>query len=304
MPTTSPRTLSSGPPELPGLMAASVCSMLTLRCGADGERPAQAADDADRDGVVEANGLPIAITQSPGCICSESPNLASASASRRRLLDQLDEGAVGERIAADDLRVVAYSLVARRRRSSPRSSSAPSTTWLLVRMSPALVDDEAGAGALGDSSCGSLRTLPCRGVGGRRTGGTARRRRRTPSSSCVRARLRPDVDDHRRSAAWRCCGTSARRRARQIGALFIGGAAMVCADEAGDRSRREAMHHPDGHRGHGDQHGVEQAWSCALTSTSLSSAVAVRPASLTAERHDPLLHRPVTVRVAARPRTC
>ena len=26
-------------------------------------------------------------------------------------------------------------------------SSAPSTTWLLVRMKPALVDDEAGAGA-------------------------------------------------------------------------------------------------------------------------------------------------------------
>ena len=34
MPMTSPRTFRSGPPELPGLIAASVCSMLTLRCGA------------------------------------------------------------------------------------------------------------------------------------------------------------------------------------------------------------------------------------------------------------------------------
>ena len=47
------------------------------------------------------NGLPIATTQSPGCICDESPNFTSVRSRLR--VDQLDQRAVGQRIAADDL---------------------------------------------------------------------------------------------------------------------------------------------------------------------------------------------------------
>ena len=102
MPTTSPRTLSSGPPELPGLIAASVCSMCCSRPATPPERTAERADDADGDRVARPNGLPIAITQSPGCICAESPNFASCSGVRRHL-GELDQRAVGQRVVADHL---------------------------------------------------------------------------------------------------------------------------------------------------------------------------------------------------------
>ena len=68
MPTTSPRTLSSGPPELPGLMAASVWSMLTLRWGATGNGRPRALMTPTVTVWLKLNGLPIATTKSPGCI--------------------------------------------------------------------------------------------------------------------------------------------------------------------------------------------------------------------------------------------
>ena len=79
MPITSPRTFSSGPPELPGLIAASVCSTCA-------ERPLATVNGRSRPLITPTltvwsrpNGLPIASTQSPGCICAESPNLISVS---------------------------------------------------------------------------------------------------------------------------------------------------------------------------------------------------------------------------------
>ena len=59
MPTTSPRAFTSGPPELPGLIAASVwmncarlVSIVIVRI-----RPVQRAHDAARDGKAESIGI-------------------------------------------------------------------------------------------------------------------------------------------------------------------------------------------------------------------------------------------------------
>ena len=54
-PITSPRLSTSGPPELPGLRAASVWMMLSIsRPRARAERPAEGADDAGGHRVLEA----------------------------------------------------------------------------------------------------------------------------------------------------------------------------------------------------------------------------------------------------------
>jgi hypothetical protein len=79
MPTTSPRTFSSGPPELPGLMAASVCSMSIVRPVATGKGRFSALITPTLTVCERLNGLPIAITQSPGSIWLESPNFTSGS---------------------------------------------------------------------------------------------------------------------------------------------------------------------------------------------------------------------------------
>ena len=79
MPITSPRRLSSGPPELPGLIAASVCSTCAERPSATGNGRSSALMTPTLTVCARPNGLPIAITQSPGCICDESPNLISGS---------------------------------------------------------------------------------------------------------------------------------------------------------------------------------------------------------------------------------
>ena len=77
MPTTSPRAFNSGPPELPGLIAASVCSTSAKRCSAIGNERAVALITPTLTVWARPKGLPIAMTQSPGCICDESPNFTS-----------------------------------------------------------------------------------------------------------------------------------------------------------------------------------------------------------------------------------
>ncbi len=74
---TSPRAFSSGPPELPGLIAASVCSTSAKRCSAIGNERAVALITPTLTVCARPNGLPIATTQSPGSILDESPNLIS-----------------------------------------------------------------------------------------------------------------------------------------------------------------------------------------------------------------------------------
>ena len=79
MPTTSPRMFSSGPPEFPGLMAASVCSMSSDRPVETGNGRFIALITPTLTVCDRLNGLPIAITQSPGSIWLESPNFTSGS---------------------------------------------------------------------------------------------------------------------------------------------------------------------------------------------------------------------------------
>ena len=68
MPITSPRRLRSGPPELPGLMAASVCSMSFVRPGAAGRGRPRAEMTPTVTVWLRPNGAPMAMTQSPGAI--------------------------------------------------------------------------------------------------------------------------------------------------------------------------------------------------------------------------------------------
>ena len=60
IPMTSPLTLMSGPPELPKLIAASVWMKFSKERVAASRGQAEAAlggDDADRDGLVEVQGI-------------------------------------------------------------------------------------------------------------------------------------------------------------------------------------------------------------------------------------------------------
>jgi hypothetical protein len=75
MPTTSPAMLTSGPPEFPGLMAASV-----WRKSSNGPCPRTRPFALMIPAVtvwVKPKGLPIATTQSPTWIASESPSRAA-----------------------------------------------------------------------------------------------------------------------------------------------------------------------------------------------------------------------------------
>ena len=88
----------------------------------------------------------MAITQSPGCICVRVAELGFLQRRGRRLLDR----ARSARCRSADRGRRPWPRSPRRhrrRRARPRSCVASSTTWLLVRMRPRLVDDEAGAGA-------------------------------------------------------------------------------------------------------------------------------------------------------------
>ena len=77
MPTTSPRAFRSGPPELPGLMAASVWIMSCERPVATGNGRFSALTTPTLTVCARPNGLPIAMTKSPCWIWVESPNFAS-----------------------------------------------------------------------------------------------------------------------------------------------------------------------------------------------------------------------------------
>ena len=71
---------ADGPPELPGLIAASVCKTSLLRPSETWNGRWVPLMTPTVTVYARLKGLPIAITQSPGAICDESPNLASGSA--------------------------------------------------------------------------------------------------------------------------------------------------------------------------------------------------------------------------------
>ena len=135
MPTTSPRTFSRGPPELPGLMAASVCSMSMVRPSVTGKGRLSALTTPTLTVWDSPNGLPMAMTQSPGCICAESPNLASGSAWSGFSVNSISALSVSGSRPTTRAR---YRMSSSSPYSDTSTLSAPSTTWLLVRMRPSL----------------------------------------------------------------------------------------------------------------------------------------------------------------------
>mmetsp|Transcript_3080 Transcript_3080/g.8871 ORF Transcript_3080/g.8871 Transcript_3080/m.8871 type:complete len:222 (-) Transcript_3080:624-1289(-) len=82
MPITSPNSLHKGPPEFPGLMAASVWIRVPLRLRPMSIFATDLEDELTMPRVTvfsRPNGLPTAITQSPASRASESPSLASGN---------------------------------------------------------------------------------------------------------------------------------------------------------------------------------------------------------------------------------
>ena len=133
MPTTSPRTFSSGPPELPGLMAASVCSIGCSRPATP--LPGSVRPSAEITPTVTVcprpNGLPMATTQSPCCICDESPKRASCSGSAGISVSWISALSVS---ASRPMTLAAYSSLRPAPTNETLMFTAPSTTWLFVRM--------------------------------------------------------------------------------------------------------------------------------------------------------------------------
>ena len=129
MPITSPARSTSGPPEFPGLIAASVCRNL-WNCWPIPPRSFALMIPAV---TVACNpkGLPIASTQSPTCTPSEFPSLAMGSSLFASIL------ITARSVSSSTPTTLAVYLVV-----SPFSCTwifvACSTTWLLVKMYPRL----------------------------------------------------------------------------------------------------------------------------------------------------------------------
>src|SRR5215831_8995616 len=129
MPTTSPRVETSGPPELPGLRAASVCNTSSI------SRPLEARSDrpsADTTPEVTVNskpsGLPMATTNWPRRSCFESPSTADAS--RRAEVTRRSARSVSRSSPINRASRLWPSVSVR------RASLWPWITWLLVSTRP------------------------------------------------------------------------------------------------------------------------------------------------------------------------
>ena len=100
MPTSSPRALISAPPELPGLMAASVWMKSSYE-RAPFEAAAGRADDAERDGLIESER--IADREHP--LGDLELRRISPRQHRQVLRVDLQHRDVGRFVDADDLRL-------------------------------------------------------------------------------------------------------------------------------------------------------------------------------------------------------
>ena len=135
MPTSLPSRSSSGPPELPGLIAASVWMKSWIMSSfAPGSRtPARLLADTMPlvTVLVNPNGEPMATTQSPTSSASESPNgtVGSFSPLSTSLSRITARSVSGSRPASD-------AVYSRPSLSFTLIVSAGSTTWLFVRMMP------------------------------------------------------------------------------------------------------------------------------------------------------------------------
>ncbi len=127
-PMTSPFMLNSGPPELPLLIAASVC-----RNSSYGPEPMSRSFDEMMPTETEPprpNGLPIAITQSPTFMPVELPNFTSVSF----FLPGVTLSSARSVLVSRPSTLSTLSLEPSEKFAT--ISSAPSMTWLFVTMRP------------------------------------------------------------------------------------------------------------------------------------------------------------------------
>ena len=118
MPTTSPARSTSGPPELPGLIAASVwMAGYVVSWPACPSASGALPTDTGRFRALtmplvtvasRPNGEPIATTFSPTATCVERPIVAGVQAGHAV---GLDHGEVGQRVGADDGRLLGGAVV-------------------------------------------------------------------------------------------------------------------------------------------------------------------------------------------------
>ena len=103
MPITSPSASSSGPPELPGLIAASVWIAPSIgKSVSDSIERSVAETTPTESDCSSPNGLPIAATGSPTCDVALGCRASSGCRSRPVGVD-LEQRDVGVRVEADDL---------------------------------------------------------------------------------------------------------------------------------------------------------------------------------------------------------
>ncbi len=135
MPITSPRLLKSGPPELPGLIAASVwiTSAMLYTPPLEARRFSTVRPRALTTPVVKVvcklNGLPIAIARCPTSTCFESPNGngRTPSGSCSTLITAISESGSAPTTLASTVKPLV---------NETSISLAFSTTWLLVAICP------------------------------------------------------------------------------------------------------------------------------------------------------------------------
>ena len=128
---TSPRTLTSGPPELPGLMAASVWMKSWMLPWPRPGSPLSARPLALTMPRGDREGEPLAERIADGQHPLADPGVVAVAERHRR-----QDLASILSTATSVLGSVPMTLALNSRRSSSRTvtCSAPSTTWLLVRM--------------------------------------------------------------------------------------------------------------------------------------------------------------------------
>src|SRR5581483_2460028 len=129
-PTTSPAAFTSGPPELPGLMAASVWRTCSSRSPFSAVIERLRADTMPRVTVgppSRARALPMATTSSPTFSWSESPRTAVGSPPASTLTTARSVDGSFPSTRAGIFRLSA---------NTTSMDCAPATTWLFVTMTP------------------------------------------------------------------------------------------------------------------------------------------------------------------------
>ncbi len=189
------------------------------------------------------NGLPIAITQSPGSIWLESPNFASGSG--RFGFSTSCRSALSVSGSRPTI-FASYSSLSSK--NTTAIFDAPSTTWLFVMMKPSLLMMKPEPAACVMRGCCRRGACCPRGFCPPAPGPKNRSSRSSPPKnslrSCVRCR-----DSVRMLTTIGDCALAMFRKVVAStgplsGALLVDGIARVCADEVGDRSSREAMTMP------------------------------------------------------------